>query len=557
MTPLLTSLFSLLVVSYWFIMLMRNRMLPALFIFDLLMTAVLLADIIYYRYYQDLLSVTVLLQVGQAGTVVGSVGSLIKLTDIVLLADFFTLFPFVFYNEKQKSVSLRPVSEKIILLTVMLMLSGSMFWYYSWMAEYRDRFDLINNLGVLSYHLFDTGNFIRENVFGDEPMSKADELKVVNRFAASQKRPPGALTGIARGKNLIILQVEALQNFVINLSVNGQEITPNLNRLAGDSIYFKNFYTQTAQGNTSDAEFLTNTSLYPLGDRAVYLTYYKNKYQSLAGTLRETGYSTQVMHAFRESYWNRKFMYPALSFDKFISEKDYLQDEQIDWGLSDKSFLSQSAQMIKKTKQPFYTFLITLTSHFPYAFPPERKVLKLGEYEGTLAGEYLHAINYTDMAIGNFIEELKKLGVMDNSILVIYGDHFAMPENELSKVRDFVRLQADPAVERLKSPLLIRIPGRKTAETLNIPGGQVDIFPTLANIMGIDNKRLFPMGRDLLNTKEGFVAFRDGSFIDGNNVYHNIKANADNDPGYRLAKSELRISDLIVKGNLISKLLAR
>ncbi|WDU84411.1 LTA synthase family protein [Caloramator sp. Dgby_cultured_2] len=139
----------------------------------------------------------------------------------------------------------------------------------------------------------------------------------------------------------MVVQLEAFQGFVLERKINGQELTPNLNKLAKDSLVFENYYYQTAWGGTSDAEFLSNVSLLPARDGSVYYQYAGNKYDALPKELKGIGYFTAVMHANRPGFWNRTNMYRALGFDKYESEKDFNIDEIQGMGLSDKSFLNR------------------------------------------------------------------------------------------------------------------------------------------------------------------------------------------------------------------------
>lgn len=191
---------------------------------------------------------------------------------------------------------------------------------------------------------------------------------------------------LAEGRNVIVIQVEALQDFVLNMRYNGQELTPNLNRLLKqDTLYFNRYYQQIGRGGTSDAEFVTQNSLYPSMDIYSYKKYVSNDFLGLPKVLKEKGYSTMAFHGYKPEFWNRSEIYPVLGFDRFISKQDYVNEEVIGWGVSDKSFFRQSSLYLLKTRQPFYAFLITLSSHHPYALPKQyRKIKLMPEHYSTL-----------------------------------------------------------------------------------------------------------------------------------------------------------------------------
>ena len=108
-------------------------------------------------------------------------------------------------------------------------------------------------------------------------------------------------------------------------------------------------------------------------------------------------------------------------------------NDVLGWSLSDKAFFAQSLDRMKGIKQPFYSFLITLTSHHPYYVPKDARKLDTGEFEGTMFGDYLQSIHYVDEAFGQFAEQMKEQGLWDNTILLIYGDH----DNSIKEISDY------------------------------------------------------------------------------------------------------------------------
>ncbi|GAB4257325.1 LTA synthase family protein [Thermincola ferriacetica] len=552
--PWTISLGTLLMLTAPCVALNSGKRLWVLIVFDLIISFLLFADILYYRYYGDIISAPVLVQIGLVGPVLSSVIGLIKFSDLLLVVDLAIFLPFFgLISTGADNKSCRDICMRTVAAVAVMSIGYSVIFFSGNKFDANNRLQVINRAGLLYYHFADISNYLDGVVLGEEPMQKGDMAMIEKRFAG-RKMTEGRLTGYAKGANVLVLQVEALQSIVLNLNINGQEITPNLNKLMKESLYFPNFYSQTAQGNTSDAEFLANVSLYPLQKGSVYFLYTKNDYRSLPQVLREMGYSTLVMHANEPEYWNRKYMYPSLHFATFYSGESYLLDEKIGLGLGDRSFLHQSVEKIKQARQPFYSYLITLTSHFPYNFPDKLKVLNLSPYEGTMAANYLHAIHYVDQAIGSFLAEMREQGLLDKTLVVIFGDHFALPENELARFGKLLDVKQDWLVEKNRVPLIIRVPGGKQAGVINTPGGEIDIFPTLANLLNLNPGDLLTMGRDLVNAREGFVVFRDGSYIDKTNNYHNI-AKEPQTPEAALALQELRISDLLIRYNLTDRLL--
>lgn len=549
-----------------------------LYAVDWLFTITLFADLIYFRYFGDVISLPVLSQMGQIGAIWESVFSLIGFTDGIYFLDLLLFIPLWQLGKQFKKESLHISLKKRLGGAFLLFFLGFSLVSIravglkkemgkSIFTNILDQTFLVQNIGILNFHLFDIYNFSKKKLLSSPP-DKTQMAEVQNWFKEKEKKlsPEPKYFGVATGQNLIVVQVEALQGFVINRLIDGQEITPHLNRLLTQSLYFPNFYYQTALGNTSDAEFATQVSFFPAKQGAAYFQYAQNYFRSLAKVLKEEGYTTLAMHAYKPSYWNRVNMYRSLGFETFLSRDDFQHDELVGWGLGDASFLRQAAQKLNEVSQPFYAFLVTLSSHHPYQAFAESSNLKVGKYEGTFLGNYLKAIHYADAALGSFIQELKKYGLWDNSVVVIYGDHSGIDQSNKEELLEFLNLPADELTWAClqKVPLFIHLPGEKLAGNYEIAGGQVDLFPTLLNLLGI--KPTLAMGQDLLNAQEGKVIFRNGSFTNGkffylssNNTLYDI-ATGEKLPveGFRgeiqEAQKALWISDLVLDHDLLKAL---
>lgn len=502
-----------------------------LYVFDWIISGVIVADLIYFRYFGDVISIPVLRQVSQTGAVWESIFSLIHFTDLLYLLDLFLLIPGWKLLKQSQEIFINNSLKIRLALAFLLLVVGSSLVAFKFLAleqkmgknfftNILDQTFFVEHVGILNFHLFDFYNFSKKELMALPPKEGQWE-EVQNWFQGKQnyaaQKPQ--YFGLAQGLNLIMVQVEALQGFVVNQQIEGQEITPNLNQLLKESLYFPNFYYQTAHGNTSDAEFTTQVSFYPAKQGAAYFQYAHNHFHSLAHILKEQGYSTLAMHAYKPSYWNRANMYRTLGFERFYSRMDFTHDELLGWGLGDNSFLRQGAQILKKENGPFYAFMVTLSSHHPYQAFSDYPHLKVGKYEGTFFGNYLKAVHYADEALGSFIQELKKSGLWDNSLVVIYGDHSGIDSSNQEALLEFLDLPNDALTWAClqKVPLFIHLPKEKLTGTVDTPGGQVDLLPTLLNLLGLNSPKV--MGQDLLNAKSNTVIFRNGSFTNGEIFY--------------------------------------
>ncbi|HOM03040.1 MAG TPA: LTA synthase family protein [Acetivibrio sp.] len=530
-TMFLSSFAILLIISAFIALILNKFRFIALFTINLLLTILLIADTNFFRYYYNLITIPVFFQLNikMVSSVNESILSQFMLKDLIYLIDLpFMLTGVVLLSKNARKIHIsRRAYRSVALLVVGMVTFLSVFQTSNLNSfAYNNNYSA-KSLGVFFSHYYNTKLLIEENLLEDDNFTQEDKnsIKAFYEIKESEKNDLGSkLKGIAKDKNLIVVQMEALQQFVINLKINGKEVTPNLNRLIGDSLYFDNVFYQVAGGNTSDAEFLTNNSLYPAKEGAAYHLYPENTYHSLANILKDKGYNTYSLHGFEKTFWNRDEMHMTLGFDRFFNQDDFVLDDFAGWegqALSDSSFFRQSLDKID-TSKPFYSFYITLSSHHPFNYFEDYD-FDVGEFQGTYIGNYLKAANYLDKCIGEFIEDLKERGLYDNSLLVFYGDHAAVKKMEADGLMKLLDMEySEPEWMKLqKVPLIIHYPNQSKPEVISTIGGQIDILPTVANLMDFDAP--YALGKDLLNydENEGYVILRDGSVITKDFIYFN------------------------------------
>lgn len=322
--------------------------------------------------------------------------------------------------------------------------------------------------------------------------------------------------GAGKGYNLIMVQLESFQNFLINTTIENQPLTPVMNELIAKSVYFPYIFQQIGSGNTSDAEFMSNTSLYPIGSQAMSAAYGNRKVPSLARLMHKRGYAANTFHVNDVSFWDRKQMYPALGFDAYY-DKPYYQPKKFNrFGASDEELFRVGINKLSDLNlnhKKFYAQFVTVSSHSPYKIPKDRKRLKLSWWmTHKQLGDYLTAVNYADYALGTFIDNLKKTGLWNNSILVVYGDHFGLnkKKHDPGVISKTLGIPYHKQISTFNVPLVIHFPGQDEGEVIHQTGGQVDILPTIANIMGIslEDEGFMSFGHDLLNVRHNIVGMR-------------------------------------------------
>ncbi|WP_070120671.1 LTA synthase family protein [Bacillus marinisedimentorum] len=529
---------------------------------------VLFANVVYYRFFTDFITIPVLFQTSNMGDLGGSIFELIRPVDILMFIDTIILALIVFKGKVSTGNVKLPVKLGVVGLAVLMFfvnLSLSEGERSDLLTRTFDREILVKNIGTYNYHIYDA--VLQSKTKAQRAFADSSQMSEVENYVrANQKKPNEDLFGAAKGKNVILISMESTQSFVINNKINGEEITPFLNDLIEDSYYFENFYHQTGQGKTSDAEFLIDNSLYPMPRGAVFFTHSQNEYNASPEILKNNGYYSAVFHANNKSFWNRDIMYNAMGYDKYFSLRYYDVNEEnsVGWGLKDKEFFDQSVEMMKDLPQPFYTKFLSLTNHFPFELHEEDKMVDEFNSNSRTLNRYFPTVRYTDEALKHFFQRLKDEGLYEDSVIIIYGDHYGISENHNTAMGQFLGRDITPfeSVQLQRVPFIIHIPGHEDDRTISTVSGQIDIKPTILHLLGIETNNDIQLGTDLFSpNKQELTVLRDGSFITKDYVYTDNtcydKATGDKadgancEPFLTKAKQELQYSDEIIYGDLL------
>ncbi|HBU81141.1 MAG TPA: LTA synthase family protein [Paenibacillus sp.] len=597
---------SLLLLSFWTWWLPRRGMILSLVVIHLLLTALIYADMVYYRYFQDFLTIPVLMQARQVDALGDSIATLIHASDLWFFVDWLVIIPYAAillsskhhrrggrpsaytsglnsYSSSSGKPSLRRrLTAGSIALILGLGLAVGPIYYYSktWAKGLFDNnwwnVSMYNVTGLLAFHGYDLYNYAKDHLGSGPKVDPTDLEQAKAFFANRQQAEPlkDAMFGKYKDSNVIIVQGEAFMNFMIGQSIGGQEITPHFNELMKESQYYSHFYHQTGQGRTSDADFGANISMHPLSVGSAFVRYADHSYDSLPSILKDHGYSTNVFHAYESGFWNRYTMYQNMKYDKFYSKNDYEQDDPLGWSLSDESFFRQSVEkMSNEVTEPFYSFLITLTSHHPYALPQDKQQLDVGEFQGTMFGNYLQSVHYVDSALGSMVEDLKNRGLWDKTIFMFYGDHDNSIKEQPQYEKFLGRSLNDLDMEQIMNevPLLVHLPDGAEAGTIDEPAGQLDITPSVLHLLGISDQSYYHMGNDVYDGSSRMVVLRSGAFTDSSFFYipsddylydsgscYDLSTGAKTDinacrSGYDEATMRLHVSDTVNTFDLISR----
>ena len=560
-SPLLVDLGFLILVSLLSLLIKKEKRIRYFITLSIIFNIVCIVNSIYYHYYSSFASISLIANITFASDVSDAiVENVLKAVDLIYIWQTITLV--IIYKKTNKKEYIKHKENKKKLVKTGLITSLSLFAVAAlfmplnaWSRLYNlwNRESVVMNHGIYVYQLDD---FIQSltpkitSVLGhDKALKKVTDYYKENKYTPSNNE----YTNIFKGKNIIVIHAESMQKFAMDLTFNNKEVTPNLNKLANEGIFFSNFYSQVGVGTSSDAEFTFNTSLMPSTKGTVFVNYFDRDYISIPKLLKEQGYYTYSMHANTGEFWNRNTMHKSLGYDKFYNKDSYTIDETIGLGLSDKSFFRQSVDIMKQIKEeenkPFYSLLIMLSNHTPFSdlalmedykttidVTIDNQTVTRDYLNNTTMGNYLRSVHYADSAIGEFIDNLDKEGLLENTVLVIYGDHDARLDFEdfnllynYDPITDTIKTENDEGyipytkynyeLDR-KVPFIIWTKDQNYNLNVNTPMGMIDVLPTLGNMIGIHSD--YQLGKDIMNLKgdDNTVTFIDGSFLTSK-VYYN------------------------------------
>lgn len=495
-----------------------------LIIIKLLYSTLLVGDLWYYRGFQNFLSLHNLGETENLTNLSGTAFAMTRPIDIVFIIENIIVLIFALHLRKKYNSSQRQKGVFItmfiipfsILLSLHLLLdfNGSDSNTPTLFKTQYIPSSTMNTLTPIGYHFYDTIVYIKDNLPTKLTSADKNEIKEWLDYK-NEDLPSNEYTGMFKEKNLIFIQVESLENFVINQSYDGQAITPNLNKLLKNSLYFSNFYEQVNNGNSGDADLMVNASVLPLRRGSTFFRFPHNQYNTLPSLLnKENNYYSRSLHSADGNIWNLNQALKNFSFNESWDIKDFDDSTIFNMGVADEDFLNKVATLPQKDKTPFYYYAVTVTSHIPFVLPDNMKGLKLqGNFDKTVMGSYFQSVNYADKQIGNFVKTLEDKGMLDNTEIVIMGDHCGVHKYYEDEVESLSQKQ--PWWDNGSKVAFMIYDKDIDGKEIKTIGAEIDVLPTLASLMGIDESKYIntSMGRNLLNTNKSYALLNDGTIV--------------------------------------------
>ena len=506
--------------------------LAILLIIDILNTLLLYLNIIFYREFTDFITVKSVLGFSKVSQgLSGSSFSLMKPHDVIYWLDIAVFIGLlVWLKVKKIPIKSQPVGKPMAIAVTCL--SGLIFSGNLALSEANrpqllqrtfDRSYIVKYLGIDAYTIYDgikTG--MTSSVRAHASSNGIDEVLDYTKKHYAEPNPE--TFGIAKGKNVIVLHLESFQQFLINMKVDGQEVTPFLNSIFQNqaTISFDNFFHEVGQGKTSDAENMLETGTFGLPQGSLFTELGSdNVFQAAPAILgQKQGYTSAVFHGNVASFWNRDHVYKNLGYDNFFDRSYFDEsDETLGYGILDKDLFRESAQYLEHLQQPFYTKFLSVTNHTPYYTDDKNFDFPSLNTGNSTVDNYVRTAHYLDQSLEQFFTYLKKSGIYQNSIFVIYGDHFGISNTDNKDLASALGKDPDTwdefdNAQMQRVPLMIHMPGYTKGSVNHEYGGEIDVLPTLLHLLGIDDKDYLHFGTDLLSPQhDQVVAFRNGNFV--------------------------------------------
>lgn len=478
-----------------------------------LLDVLLVANLMYFRTYYSAIPASSYLEAGNLADFKASVTDSLRWADIVLplitIATAVMAFRYKTTKRQPLTAVLKwwaaPLAGFALLLTGVNLCKGG---FHKSLRSVRQSAYLCSAdapifsvFGCIWYDITDAA----------EPITPEKQAEI-ERWLASQPKHQPADSVTEKRSNLLIVFAESLESWVLEKKVDGKEITPCLNRLLKDksTLYAPNVLTQVKGGRSIDAQLMICSGLLPLMSGTYSSLYYDNTFYTLQKAMRGLKHSRSYLLTIdKVSTWNQGAVARSFGTDTIISYHDFKMTEAFGTHkrIGDASFFQQCREKIErgevwKPGESVYMQFVTYSGHAPFKLPDHLRTITFPASIPEKAADYMTTAHYTDKAIGDFVAYLKTLPQYKETIVVIVGDH-----EGLASYRQ--ELVGNPACRGLVSdkqltPFIV----------LNSPVGmrydkfmgQIDIYPTLLNLMQLDAYRWHGLGQSILDPRKQGVA---------------------------------------------------
>ncbi len=478
-----------------------------------LLDVLLVANLMYFRTYYSAIPASSYLEAGNLADFKASVTDSLRWADIVLplitIATAVMAFRYKTTKRQPLTAVLKwwaaPLAGFALLLTGVNLCKGG---FHKSLRSVRQSAYLCSAdapifsvFGCIWYDITDAA----------EPITPEKQAEI-ERWLASQPKHQPTDSVTEKRSNLLIVFAESLESWVLEKKVDGKEITPCLNRLLKDksTLYAPNVLTQVKGGRSIDAQLMICSGLLPLMSGTYSSLYYDNTFYTLQKAMRGLKHSRSYLLTIdKVSTWNQGAVARSFGTDTIISYHDFKMTEAFGTHkrIGDASFFQQCREKIErgevwKPGESVYMQFVTYSGHAPFKLPDHLRTITFPASIPEKAADYMTTAHYTDKAIGDFVAYLKTLPQYKETIVVIVGDHEGLASYRQELV-DNPACRGLVSDKQLTPFIVLNSPvGMRYDKFM----GQIDIYPTLLNLMQLDAYRWHGLGQSILDLRKQGVA---------------------------------------------------
>ena len=492
-----------------------------------LFTFTIIGDIVYYKFFNTFPTLLSRIPFKQTWDVRDSIISLLTSQDILYLSLplVFWIYSIIFYRWESLNRSqncFKKLLPRSVASILGITITFALYFYglsapiiekthhqnrslvttpeKHWGAKFSN-VDYVKIFGILNFHLHDIYRLYEEKAHSSVPLdSKTLESakRIINEKYLCNTES-SEFFGIAKGYNVLFILLESYQHFLVDLKVDNTEVIPFLNQLRKNSFHWDYIYDASFRGRTSDVEFMINTGLYPDMEKTPAFYHINQKLITFPNLLKKSGYKTYTFHGYKGDFWNRRNSHPFYGIDNLRFRDAFPNVEKLGMGVPDKVVFPEAVKTLAQANNSFFGFIISLSGHHPYNKQPSETEGLFPSVESEFASGYLKLAHYTDQAIKLMYDELRRNNLLDNTIIVIFGDHdlgsFTARSNSPTAQKIFSTWEKNSHVNPFDIKedrvfLLIDIPSQKDKiknfnnNNPNVTGTLTDLFPTVFHLMG-------------------------------------------------------------------------
>lgn len=524
-----TVAFSFIILSIPMLLKNKSRFICAMLI-NLFISILLCINEIYYSYSTNLVSISQISNLQYGKEISAALPNLVNIKQIVYFIDIIIILILCMFKKikLQKEAKYNKIVSIVYIAIVGILIYLASIWLTEAAWHPYNKITQVKLSSIYGYHYLDLSNNLnmKKNLKYKEKQTMMNDYNLLKNTYNENYSSVYDFTDIAKDKNVIIVQLESIQNFVVNRKINGYEITPNLNKFINENIEFSNMQNQS-YSSTADSEYSVMNSIYPLENGRSFAQYATNDYSDIYKMFKKEGYTTTYIHGNDGAFWNRYSVYSRLQIDNLIFDDVFDENtERINDYVSDEEVYRKIVDEMNNYEGKFLVNIVASSSHIAFDLPgienkEEKVTIDVGQdYKGDFFGNYLEAVNYADYAFGVLIEELKNAGLYDDTVILVYGDHAGLQMYNF-EMMDFIK-EVEP-LNDIKTQINysnvlcgLKIPG-VDAMKIDKPVSKLDIKPTLTEICGIEDE--FSLGTSMFYNKD-FVGINNERIITDKYFYN-------------------------------------